>query len=318
MSGRWASERDGHTQLPLFPAPRRRVRAAGRPHRTRGSLFGGTRAPRRDANAFPAVASTTGCRCGTPTALRSPLPLAAGGAAPFRGRNIPLQGALRDTGALPKAFSMSPRVLAGTERCKQSAFATPSETFLPRAAFLLRACRHKHPPSLWLPGPPAAYGWPSGALGTVTQPLATFMPIHRHPRGSRRSVHSILPLAISFAGHLSLHAQRCPAGSPQYRIGAGIGEYPPGRGAPKGCSRQDGLPAAAGSTARCGYGIPTPTAPAAGAITHLPCENTSLCGRQVLNVPWTRRPLPLRSPEEEEGAGGSPCPTSQEGRRKRR
>ena len=116
----------------------------------------------------------------------------------------------------------------------------------------------------------------------------------------------------------SLHAQWCPTGSPQYHIGAGVREPSPGRAAPKGCSLQDRLPAAAGSTEHRGYSLPTPTAPAGEAIIHLLRENTSLCGKQVLIIPWTWWLLCLRSPEEEEGAGGSPCPASQKGRRKRR
>lgn len=81
VSGRRASERRGRTQPPLFPAPRRRVRAAVRSPRTRGSLFGGSRAPQRDANACPAVASTTGGCCGTSrcTFQGQRYPLARGG-----------------------------------------------------------------------------------------------------------------------------------------------------------------------------------------------------------------------------------------------
>ena len=177
--------------------------------------------PARDANAFPAVASATGCCCETPTSRCSPVPLAARGLhlsgaalSPWGGnRGIGGPSASRDMAASPRAFSVSSRVLAGTGHCKPVAFASPSETFLPRAAFLLRACRHKHPPSLWFPGPPAACGWPSGALVAVTQPLTIFTLMQRPPHGSRHFARSVLPLAISFAGHCH-HCLRTPSGVP--------------------------------------------------------------------------------------------------------
>lgn len=67
-----------------------------------------------------------------------------------------------------------------------------------------------------------------------------------------------------------------------------------------------------------GYSLPASTSPSGRAIIHLLRENIPRCGKQVLSIPWTQWLLPLCSPKEEEEDRGSPCPTSQKGKRTRR
>lgn len=193
--------------------------------------------------------------------------------------------------ASPRAFSVSPRVLAGAGHCKQVALASPPETFLPRAAFLLRACRHKHPLSLWFAGPPAACGWPSGALVTVTQLLTTFTLIRRPPHGSRCFIRSIqCPLQATATNHLCTPGGVL-LGPPSSTSALGLGDL-----------RRGGmitLPAAAGSTLRRGYSLSTAMAAACGAVIHLGHENSSLY-RNPGGRGGGRRVCPPRRPKRQE------------------
>lgn len=181
MSGRRASERHGRTQPPLFPAPRRRVRAAGRPRCTRGSLCGGSRAPQRDVRPSQRLPAQ-------PDASHCP------GAAPFRGETEAWEGtsASRDTAASPRAFfGVTHRALQGGGLCisignlpPKSSLSAPNPQTSILSAFSFQALQQR---------------------AAVPLLLTTFTPIQRPPCSSRRFVCSILLLMMSFMGYRHHH-----------------------------------------------------------------------------------------------------------------
>lgn len=175
--------------------------------------------------------------------------------------------ASRETDASPSAFSASPRVLAGTGRCRRVAFASPSKTFLPPTAFLLPACRHEHPPRFWFPGPAAARGWPSGALLAAAQPLAAFTPVQRPP--------TRLP-ALSSQHPPACHVLRRPLPPPPLHVPPdppstmsvlGSGNVLRGGLRPRDAHTR---------TTHRGRSLPTPTAPAGGVQNPFHCVKIPL------------------------------------------
>lgn len=189
----------GAHSRPCSPLP---SGAQGRPPAPphKGRLFGGTRA----AGAFPGTASMTGCCRGTPQPLgAATLPprrrTEALGAKCFKGQ---------------RGFSVT-QLLAGTGRCEQVAFASsPAEPFLPRAAFLLGACRHQLSQAFDFSTPRQHVAGPGGLLWLSLSCVLPSAPIQRLPRSS-----SAFPLAMAMAAATPAVSHQIP----QRRTSAGGG-----------------------------------------------------------------------------------------------